>query len=236
MSQVETASKLRETWGASHFVTFEPKLLAALGVYEETCAVLEQVGLPIGPESGLELSLRFETVQIRHSPKDVRLLSASEFQRPACYPLTGEPHVDVWARLDRFIVLGECPNDNAPNSRYFETRFLCLDASTGRIAWVHPKPMKDGTTLCFSINSGLVAYLASLLAYKQFRDRWPEIDALSETDSEFSDEGDISQSPRLVLADRIHAEFLQELEAADPSGFKDFWECHAWNEHILLHS
>jgi len=40
-----------------------------------------------------------------------------------------------------------------------------------------------------------------------------------------------------VQADALHQEFLTKLEAADPAGFKGgFWEEHAWNEHILLHS
>jgi len=41
----------------------------------------------------------------------------------------------------------------------------------------------------------------------------------------------------LAQVEIIHTQFLERLQAADPSGFKgNFWEEHAWNEQILVHS
>lgn len=38
-------------------------------------------------------------------------------------------------------------------------------------------------------------------------------------------------------AEAMHAQFLEPLQAADSTHFTGgFWEDHAWNAHILIHS
>ena len=222
-------SVLRNGWGASHFVTAPEERLAPLPLSDADHEFLATIGLPVGPEAALHLELRFESVDIRHAPTKVGLLSETEFEPSRFYPLTGDTEVDASARLDRFVVLGEVPNDFGPGS-YVETRFVCLDCGSGKVCWVYPKPNRKGRTDCYTINSSLSAYVASLLAYKRFRDHWPELQILHEA---ADDSGDDTRFH--ALAKRIHADFLQELEAADPVEFKDgFWESHAWNEAILL--
>lgn len=88
----------------------------------------------------------------------------------------------------------------------------------------------EGQSDCYVINTSLPAYLASLLAYKRFRDQWPALQEFRPKEDDYSD------YPRYqALAEPIHAELLRDLEAADPDEFKGgFWEAHAWNEAILL--
>ena len=79
------------------------------------------------------------------------------------------------------------------------------------------------------LNSNWRTYLASLLAYKQFRAQWPALD-------EFLLEESVASNDRgyQVFARRVHAEFIDALRLADPAAFPYFWESHAWNEAILI--
>ncbi len=220
---------LRDGWGAHHFVTAPRDRLARLPLSDKDRELLAGVGLPVGPASALHLELRFESVDLRHWPTQLELLSETGFQRSRFYPLTGDADVDAWARLDRFIVLGEVPND-AGSGDYFRTRSLCLDAGSSKICWIYSKPNRAGCSDCVLINTSLVAYLASLLAYKRFRDHWPELQALHERADDSGDD-----SAYVAFARRVHGDLLGDLEAADPIGFKDgFWQGHAWDEAILL--
>jgi hypothetical protein len=226
---MDNVSKLRDAWGACHFIEAPAHALVRLQLSAADHELLATVGLPVAPASALHLNLRFENVDIRHLPTTVRFLSETSFQPGRFYPLTGWPELDAWAKLDRFVVLGEVPNDFGPGN-YFQTRFVCLDAASGRVGWVYPTPDGEGRSDCCLLNTSLSAYLASLLAYKRFRDHWPHLQDIYE---QVGDSGDDAQYH--TLAQRTHADFLRELELADPTAFKGgFWEGHAWNEAILL--
>lgn len=228
-SQSDHAAGIRGAWGESHFVQVPEHQLQRLNLSPSDSALLGGVGLPISPAASLRLQLRFETVDLRHTPEAVGRLAETNFQRTRFYPLTGDPDVDDWARLDRFVVIGEGPNDYEAGS-YFSNRFICLDAASGRVSWVFPKPDRDGRSLCCLINTSLIGYLASLLAYKRFRDQWPQLETLSREAGDSSDDSEYR-----VVAGQIHSSFLRDLQLADPDGFSDgFWECHAWDEAILL--
>jgi hypothetical protein len=226
---MDGAASVRDQWGASHFVLVADTELAPLELSEPDRRLLGTIGLPVSPASALRLNLRFETVDIHHRPATVARLSETNFEKTRFYPLSGDPDVGAWARLDRFVVLGEVANDFGPGSN-FSTRFVCLDAVSGKVTWMYPTPDREGRSLCCVLNTSLSAYLASLLAYKRFRDQWPH---LQEVQSK-ADDSSVDSEYR-PLAKRVHAEFLRDLEAADPEGFADgFWDCHAWDEAILL--
>lgn len=228
---MHSASEVRDLWGAPHFVTAPADGLSRFRLSDCDREVLATIGLPVAPASALRLALRFESVDVRHLPARLRLLSETSFQPSRFYPLTGDAAVDEWARLDRFVVLGEAPNDFGPGP-YFLTRFVCLDSLSRRVCWVYPKPNRDGVSECAPINTSLPAYLASLLAYKQFRDQWPILEAAYHEAGESCDEPCFRD-----FADQILRTFVRELETADPAGFRSgFWECHAANEAILLES
>ena len=226
---MDSLSNLRDAWGGSHFVTAPGPQLARLELSASDRELLARVGLPVAPASALHLELRFESVDIHHRPADIGLLSETNFRPSRFYPRTGDPDVDAWASLDRFVVLGNVRNDGGSDESVL-TRFVCLDAISGRVCWVSPTPSREGHSVCYVINTSLASYLASLLAYKQFRDHWPDLEVLYKQAGESSDD-----LRYYTLAERIHADFLRDLEAADPVGFKDgFWQAHAWNEAILL--
>jgi hypothetical protein len=51
---------------------------------------------------------------------------------------------------------------------------LCLDGVSGHVWWLCPE-LCQGQIWCHSINTSFGAYLASLLAYKRFRDSWKDL-------------------------------------------------------------
>jgi hypothetical protein len=227
---VSTLSEIRAAWGGDHFVKCAPALLSKLELQDGDYHTLSQLGLPLGPASALAFRLRFENVKVVHQPGQLRFLSETpSFEKPPDYPSTGDPESASWARLDRFVVLGEVPTDQEMESGSFaENRFICLDSGSGRVAWVYPRPT-DGSTACFTINRNLTSYLNSLLAYKRFRDQLPALELV------YHKAGGSTRDPHYqAFAKRIHAELLKELEAADPRSFMTFWEGHATNEAILL--
>jgi len=194
----------------------------------EDAGLLRDIGLPVGPEKALALSLRFENVNIIHRPGKATRLTDAGIEQGKHFPKTGHPEIDAWSDLSQFVALGEVPNDFGPGS-FFMTRFICVDGVRGNVWWVYPK-LLEGKTSCCLFNASLPAYLVCLLAYKEFREEWY---ALME---EYPDEDDALNDPGYISrAERIHKAFLQRLESADPLGFKEgFWECHAWNEAILM--
>jgi hypothetical protein len=221
-------SAIRETWGISEFEVCSSERLDRLPLAAEDRALLCEVGLPTGPAAALKLNLRFENVDILHTPAEIGLFAEqNDVERGPHYPGTGEPELDAWARLDAFLVLGKVPNDFAPPSPLHLNRYICVDGRSRQVVWAYPK-LSQGRTCCDVLNTGLAAYLGSLLAYKQFRDQWP---ALTERFEDIPSDDPTYQSE----AKRMHDEFLVRLAAADPCGFKGgFWESHAWNEAILL--
>jgi hypothetical protein len=69
---------------------------------------------------------------------------------------------------------------------------------------------------------------------KQFREEWS---ALLSRYPDHDEETPIEDPPYVAQCEIIHQQFLARLQAADPSSFKGgFWENHAWNESILMHS
>jgi hypothetical protein len=201
--------------GGEHFERAPAELLSGLTLRREDVELLRDIGLPTGPEKALALFLRFENVKVIHQPGSVRRLIDAGVENGEHFPKTGHPEIDAWADLSQFVALGEVPNDFGPGA-FFLTRFVCVDGVRGNVWWVYPK-LLEGKTSCCLFNASLPTYLACLLAYKEFREEW------------FEDQGYISR------AERIHKTFLERLERADPVGFKEgFWECHAWNEAILM--
>jgi hypothetical protein len=226
---MEGVLKLRDAWGASHFETTPEDTLARFELSGTDRDMLATVGLPMGPAPALHLEMRFESLDIHHFPKRLSHLSETSFQPSKFYPRTGDPSgVDAWANLDRFVVLGEVPNDF--KGAFFCNRFVCLDADSGRVCWVYATPSRHGHSSCCALNTTLLAYLGSLLAYKRFRDQWPALRKVYDETPEAYDD------PRyLSFAERVYADFCRELEEADPTGFEGgFWDCHAGNEAILL--
>jgi hypothetical protein len=223
----DSLARIRDAWGASHFERSPAQLLAGLPLSPDAVALLKAIGLPTGPPAALALYLRFENVNIVHQPAALRLLTATNLEIGPAFPRTGRPELDAWIDLRRFVVLGEVPNDSSPF-----TRFLCADDIRGNVWWVYPT-LSDQCTDCNFINSDLAAYLASLWAYRQFREEWSK---LLEPYADHDPEAPIEDPAYLAQAEIIHTQFLERLEAADPSCFKGFWEEHAWNEHILMHS
>jgi len=129
-------------------------------------------------------------------------------------------------------VLGEVQHDSGPGRN---TRLLCIDGIRGNVWWVYPtRPRNEQSTACFSLNSNVTAYLASLLAYKCFREKWWE---LLQRFADYDEEVPIDDPAYVREAEAMHAQFLERLQAADSTHFTGgFWEDHAWNEHILMHS
>jgi len=94
--------------------------------------------------------------------------------------------------------------------------------------------IEQQSTDCDLLNSSLTGYLGSLLASKQFRE---EGSALLLRYPDHDRETPIEDPPYFAQCEIIHQQFLARLHAADPSSFKGgFWENHAWNESILMHS
>jgi len=128
---------------------------------------------------------------------------------------------------------GEVPNDSEPGP-WFRTRLLCVDGTRGSVWWVYRALSKHQCTDCELLNTSLAGYLGSLLAYKQFREKWSEL--LSRYPNH-DEEMPIDDAPYVAECEVIHKQLLKRLQAADPSGFKDaFWEKRAWNESILMGS
>jgi len=224
----EHPARIRDAWGASHFQRSPTERLAGLPLTPDAAALLQAIGLPTGPPAALALYLRFENVNIVHRPAELRLLTSTNLEIGPAFPRTGRPELDGWIDLRRFVVLGEVPNDSDPF-----TRFVCVDGIRGNVWWVYPR-LSDQCTDCYLHNTDLAAYLASLWAYRQFREQFAK---LLEQYADHDPEMPIEDPAYLAQAEIIHTQFLERLQAADPSGFKGgFWEEHAWNEHILLHS
>ncbi len=216
-------------WGAEFFERSAAGLVDPLPLRAADAAVLTEVGLPTGPEESLALSLRFENVQILHRPSQmVPVHEAEDFQIGAYFPGTGNASLDQWADLRRFVVLGEVPNDFARGS-LFVTRYVCVDEILGHIWWVYPQ-LIDESTQCEFFNSSLSGYLESLLAYKEFRSQWTTLlQGYPDEDQALGDQAYQQQ------AEAIHQAFRERLAAVDPLGYREgFWECHAWNEAILM--
>lgn len=215
--------EIRREWGESDFQTPDPAQIEPLPLTAADKTVLATIGLPVSPKEALTLQLRFESVFIHHQPHAVRLLKDTDIEKGPLnvFPGSGRPN------LDSFVVLGsvvDADNDERQDlavRRPYEAlrRLLCVDGVSGYVWWLYPELFQSQIS-CHTINTSFCAYLASLLAYKHFRDRWKDLP------EDFD-----------VQAEALHQEFLAKLEAADPAGFKGgFWEEHAWNEYILLHS
>lgn len=219
---------IRDRWGAEHFGCSPADLLSALPLRLEDVELLCDIGLPIGPEKALALSMRFESGKIIHQPESVRRLVDAGIEKGEHFPKTGHVDIDAWVDLSQFVVFGEVPNNFGTGS-YFQTRFVCIDGVRGNVWWVYPK-LFDSKTSCDLFNTSLRAYLACLPAYKEFREEWFKVlSGYPDEDAAHQDQNYLSH------AERIHKRFLERLEEADSVGFKDgFWERHAWDEAILM--
>jgi hypothetical protein len=230
---LSSVEDIRRKWGNGDFQTADPAQIEPLPLTTGDKALLAAIGLPVSPKEALTLHLRFESVFIRHQLHAVRLLKDTDIEKRSLdTPATSPP-----PHLDRLVILGRVADadhdeqrDQAARRPYEALRrLLCLDGASGYVWWLYPEPSTDGRIWCHTINTSLDAYLASLFAYKCFRDGWKDLpaDFIEPSRSEAYE----------VQAAALHREFLAKLEAADPAGFKGgFWEEHAWNEHILLHS
>lgn len=128
--------------------------------------------------------------------------------------------------LSTFVILGRGPN-SFRSGDWAINRFICLDGLNGQVYWIYPTPRRGRTPYC-RINSSLRAYLQSLLAYKQFRDKWQ---ALIEELGELK----VPRAKYTRRAQTIYNRFLVDLESSDPLDFENgFWHCHALDEKILL--
>jgi hypothetical protein len=156
----------------------------------------------------------------------------ADFEFGSAFPRVGNPDLDTWIDLRQFVVLGEVQHDSGPGRN---TRLLCIDGIRGNVWWVYPtRPRNQQSTACFSLNSNVTAYLASLLAYKCFREKWWE---LLQRFADYDEEVPIDDPAYVREAEAMHAQFLERLQAVDSTHFTGgFWEDHAWNEHILMHS
>jgi hypothetical protein len=232
---MNSLSDIRRQWGDSDFQTADWAQIEPLPLAAEDKTLLATIGLPVSPKEALTLYLRFENVFIRHQPHAVRLLKDTDIEKGPLHlcPASSRPN------LDSFVVLGrvaDADNDEQQDlaaRRPYEAsrRLLCLDGVSGHVWWLYPE-LCQGEIWCHIMNTSFGAYLASLLAYKRFRAKWKDLPAADAMgyDAQVMAAYDVE-------ADALHQEFLAKLEAADPAGFKGgFWEEHAWNEHILLHS
>jgi len=231
---VNSLSEIRREWGDSDFQIADLAQIEPLPLTAADKTLLATIGLPVSPKKALTLNLRFASVFIRHQPHGVRLLKDTDMEKGPLHPSPGSR-----PNLDSFVVLGTvvdaCKDeqqDRAARAPYEVRRsLLCLDGVSGHVWWLYPE-LCEGQIWCHTINTSFGAYLASLLAYKRFRDGWKDLPVLDSM--EYDDQ---AMQAYDVQADALHRQFLAKLEAADPAGFKGgFWEEHAWNEHILLHS
>jgi len=232
---VNSFGEIRLEWGDSDFRTADLAQIGLLPLMAADKTLLATTGLPVSPKKALTLHLRFESIFIDHQPHAVRALRDTDIEKGPLYlPFPGSrPNLDSFVVLGR--VIDECKDeklDLAARTPYEALRrLLCLDGVSGHVWWLYPE-LCEGQIWCHTINTSLGAYLASLLAYKRFREGWQDLPA---QDSMEYDEQAMQAYD--VRADALHGQFLAKLEAADPAGFKGgFWEEHAWNEHILLHS
>jgi hypothetical protein len=231
---VNSLSEIRRQWGDSDFQTADRAQIEPLPLAAADKTLLATIGLPASPREALTLYLRFENVFIRHQPHGVRLLKDTDVEKGPLHLSPGS-----MPNLHSFVVLGiviDADNDEQQNlagrTPYgASTRLLCLDGVGGHIWWLYPE-LCQGQIWCHTVNRSLGAYLASLLAYKRFRERWKGLPVMDPMEYDVQ-----AMAAYDAQADALHQKFLAELEAADPAGFKGgFWEEHAWNEHILLHS
>jgi hypothetical protein len=214
---------VREQWGVRHFRRSPAELAESLPLRAADRELLCDTGLPVGPKKTLTLSMRFEDVEIRHQPQQLRLVTGAGLQKGKTFPKTGHKDLDRWADLGTFVVIGEAPGT------FFPKRLVCVDGIRGHVWWVYPK-LAHGRTDCDRLNTGLATYLESLLAYKEFRGEWSEL--LKKYANPVEAELDREDKRR---GRAIHRKFLRRLGRADPHGFEDgFWFCHAWDEAILL--
>ena len=231
---MDSLSEIRQQWGDSDFQSADRAQIEPLPLAAADKTLLATIGLPVSPRAALTLYLRFENVFIHHQPHGVRLLKDTDMEK-------GPLHLSTGSRpnLHSFVVLGividadkDEQQDSAAHTPYEASRrLLCLDGVSGHIWWLHPE-LCQGEIWCHTVNSSFGAYLASLLAYKSFRERWKDLPASDPMEYDAQ-----AMAAYDAQADALHQEFLANLEAADPAGFKGgFWEEHAWNEHILLHS
>jgi hypothetical protein len=215
------ARAIRKKWGEADFRVVAAARVNSLRISEEDKLILSEVGLPQGPKRQMILHLRWESVRIRHQAKIARVLSDELlFVRDKFYPATEE---DRNLDLTAFVVLGEGPNDFERDSFIFLNRFICLDGKGSGVYWVYPAKKDRGVSVS-RINSSLLAYLSSLLAYRRFRSDWKELRRSKPDPKEFR--------KRILL---LWNRFLRELRKADPIQFEEgFWYCHAQNERILM--
>jgi hypothetical protein len=214
---------IREQWGDKHFIRSPSKLVESLPLRPEDQAILEEIGLPRGPKKTLKISMRFEDVEVLHQPRQLRMLADAGLQLGKKYPKTGHKELDRWIDLNQFVVIGEAPGSIDPN------RFVCVDGIRGQVWWVYAK-LAEGRTDCDLINTGLLDYLESWLAYKEFREEWDAL--LPNPGKGFEQEFKKEDRPQ---ARKMHRRFLARLKQADPTNFEDsFWFHHAWDEAILL--
>src|SRR5262249_55155808 len=167
MMNMAKLNQMRDEWGASHFELAHPQVLHGLPLPPDATELLLAIGLPTGPAEALRLFLRFENVDIIHQPGVLRVLKEADFETGSAFPRVGNPDLDTWIDLGQFVVLGEVQHDSGPGRN---TRLLCVDGIRGNVWWVYPtRPRQQQSTDCICLNSCLTAYVASLLAYKQFR-------------------------------------------------------------------
>ena len=232
---MNSLSEIRQQWGNSDFQTADQAQIEPLPLTPADKTLLSTIGLPVSPKEALTLQLRFESIFIRHQPHGVRLLKDTDLEKRTLYlwPGSSRPNLDSFVVLGRVVDADNDEHQDLGARRPYEAsrRLLCLDGVSRHVWWLYPE-LCQGQIWCHIINTSFGGYLASLLAYKCFRESWKDLPAAEpmEYDAQAMEAYD-------VQADALHQEFLTKLEAADPAGFKGgFWEEHAWNEHILLHS
>lgn len=200
----------------------------SFGFCPEDASLLTEVGLPVAPRSAFAFELRFESVQQHIDPLGLKRLHATAFERGTSYPVTGDTFQDSWARLDRCVVLGKIKREVEPDKPAQLSRYLCIDPEIRRVCWVSATLVHRRVHIDL-LNSSLHAFLACLLAYKQFRGQWPALDEFLLKEGVASEDASYQ-----AFARRIHSEFIESLRNADPAAFGYFWEGHAWNEAILI--
>lgn len=220
--------QIRQAWGADCFVPVPRELVKLFEFSAQDATLLTEIGLPVAPRAAFAFELRFESVQQFIDPLGLKFLHATTFERGTSYPITGDTFQDSWVRLDRCVVLGKVKRVPEPEKPAQLSRYLCVDPEIGRVCWVSATLVHRRVHIEL-LNSSLHAYLACLLAYKQFRAKWPALDELLLKEGAAADEADYQAFTR-----SIHAEFIEALHDADPAAFGYFWEGHAWNEAILI--
>ena len=222
----------RNAWGARYFAPSPEQRLGDLPLSQDAASLLQSIGLPTGPPAALQLCLRFETVNITHRPAARHLLIAAGLEIGPAFPRTGQPELDTWIDLRNFVVLGEVPNDSEPGP-WFRTRLLCVDGTRGNVCWVYQALSSSSPRIAISSTAASPATSVHCWRISSFARSGRHCSRGIPT---------MTRRPPLKIrrtsqCEIIHQQFLARLQAADPSSFKGgFWENHAWNESILMHS